>query len=374
MNNVLGSITAIASTTLETLPKSTAAHQELGDILSAARRGATLTRNVLSLLGAARLRRRHSHRPRGQGTRVAAAATLPKSISVRVECQAGDSSIQGDAGELGHLLMNLCLNSADAIDERGTIVVSTRLRQLDGTEGAGAGAGSSSRSRSLTMATESPRRSYPGYSNPTFRQVASRTLGFWAVDGLRHGATVPRGQRHRGRLGRHSGQRGLAHAADAFERAEAQGGARPQGQPGENLLLFVDDEPLLRRAGRRMAKSLGFEAVTAVNGQRRPRGILPRTGSDRGRRARRGDAGDERRTVLPGAQKARPGVADRVCLGFRQESRSAGAAVGTADPVRRQAVRARKSGRCPGGRAHGRAPRQSLGRIGQCAIRLRALG
>jgi CheY-like chemotaxis protein len=33
------------------------------------------------------------------------------------------------------------------------------------------------------------------------------------------------------------------------------------------LVLFVDDEPLLRKAGKRMLKSLGYEAVTASDGR-----------------------------------------------------------------------------------------------------------
>ena len=48
MNNVLGAITATASTALEAHSASSPAHQELVDVLEAARRGETLTRNILS--------------------------------------------------------------------------------------------------------------------------------------------------------------------------------------------------------------------------------------------------------------------------------------------------------------------------------------
>ena len=270
MNNVLGSITAIASTTLETLPKSTAAHQELADILSAARRGATLTRNIL---GFAR---------RGP-TQTAAfridpvvkelesllQRTLPKLISVRVDCEAGDSWIQGDAGQLGHLLMNLCLNSADAIGEQGAIVVSTRLRQLDGTESYGTGPGGfveiAVTDNGRGIAEEVLPRVFEPYFS-TKSQAEHSGLGLSMVYG-----TV---QQHRGGIAIESRPGAGTRVSVVFPTRPAPSGV-PQLKatrvlkvdPEKNLLLFVNDEPLLRRAGQRMAKSLGFEAVTAVNGR-----------------------------------------------------------------------------------------------------------
>jgi signal transduction histidine kinase/FixJ family two-component response regulator len=270
MNNVLGSITAIASTTLETLPKSTPAHQELADILSAARRGATLTRNILGFarrgpteMAAFRID------PVVQELESLLQRTLPKLISVRVECHATDSWIQGDAGQLGHLLMNLCLNSADAIDEQGTIVVSTRLRNLDGTESYGTGPGTfveiAVTDDGHGIAEEILPRVFEPYFS-TKSQTEHSGFGLSMVYG-----TV---QQHRGGIAIESRPGSGTRVSVVLPTRPAPSSvptvktARVLSvDPKKNLLLFVDDEPLLRRAGERMAKSLGFEAVTAINGR-----------------------------------------------------------------------------------------------------------
>jgi signal transduction histidine kinase/CheY-like chemotaxis protein len=271
MNNVLGSITAIASTTLESLPPGSGTHQELSDVLSAARRGATLTRNILSFA-----RRGPTHT---SSFRIDAAVhdlesllqrTLPKRIQVRVECGADEVWVEGDAGQIGHLLMNLCLNSADAIEGTGSITVGTRFVELGSdVHGYGTPPGSyveiavTDDGRGIAPEVL-PRVFEPYFSTKT--QTEHSGLGLSMVYG-----TV---QQHRGGISIKSDVgRGTTVSVVLPTRPRPSSvpkikSARPVPvDPQRNVLLFVDDEPLLRRAGKRMAKSLGFEALTAANGR-----------------------------------------------------------------------------------------------------------
>jgi signal transduction histidine kinase len=132
MNNVLGTITVIASAALRSSDEGSLLRQDLTDISEAARRGATLTRNILSFS-----RRGPAHRAPFRVDEVVAevetllARTLPKHVTLAADCQAKDTWVTGDAGQIAHLLTNLCLNAADAIEHQGDIRVRTRVIQLN---------------------------------------------------------------------------------------------------------------------------------------------------------------------------------------------------------------------------------------------------
>jgi signal transduction histidine kinase/CheY-like chemotaxis protein len=272
MNNVLGAITAIASTALEAHSVDSEAHQELVDVLQTARRGETLTRNILSF---ARRGPTQSVPFRVDAVVVDIETllkrTLPKHIMLTVDCQAGECWVDGDAGQIGHLLTNLCLNSADAIEGRGQIQVSTRPVELDGDQAdkLGTAAGShvelSVSDDGQGIAAEVLTRVFEPYFSTKLQQPHSG-LGLSMVYG-----TV---QQHKGSIAIRStvGQGTtvtvflptLAHAPSESKVRRCHG---TQVGPVRKHLLFVDDEPMLRRAGERIAKSLGFEVLVACDGR-----------------------------------------------------------------------------------------------------------
>jgi signal transduction histidine kinase/CheY-like chemotaxis protein len=272
MNNVLGAITATASTAIEAHSASNPAHQELVDVLEAARRGETLTRNILSFAR----RGPTQSAPFRVDAVVANVATLlkrtlPKHIMLTVDCQAGECWADGDAGQIGHLLTNLCLNSADAIEGHGRIQVSTRPVQLDGDQAKKFGTAPGSHVE-LSVSDDGhgiaaevlPRVFEPYFSTKLDQQHSG--LGLSMVYG-----TV---QQHRGGIAiRTAADQGttvtvvLPILAHAPSESKVRRCLAPQVDPVRNHVLFVDDEPMLRRAGQRIAKSLGFQALVACDGR-----------------------------------------------------------------------------------------------------------
>ena len=126
INNVLAAILGAAELGMEDHSPDSSAHEEFGQIVTAALRGSALTRN---LLGFAR-RGKHRHE------RVVVmhvidevlallARTAPRQIRF-VRAEAGGvaaAAVMGDPGQLSHVIMNLCLNSVDAITGEGTITI-----------------------------------------------------------------------------------------------------------------------------------------------------------------------------------------------------------------------------------------------------------
>jgi signal transduction histidine kinase/CheY-like chemotaxis protein len=272
INNVIGAITAITSTTLPELPPGTPGRREMQHILAAARRGTTLTRN---LLGFAR-----QDAPKNEPfsldevvfeVEALLRRTLSKSIQFIVRCDCPHWNVVGDSGLVSHALMNLCLNSADAIEGRGSIVVETRPLNLDEAGASayrvepGAYTELAVRDDGHGMTPEVLERIFePFFSTKSTKRRSG--LGLSMVY-----STV---QQHRGGLNVTSqpGQGTLITVVlPAHEQRPDAAIPRvrkvPTVNPERRIALFVDDEPLLRRAGKRMLVSLGYEVLLASNGR-----------------------------------------------------------------------------------------------------------
>ena len=133
INNVLAAILGVAELGMEDHDPSSEVHAEFHDILTAAQRGAALTRN---LLGFAR-RGKHRHEAVVL-TRVVdevlalLGRTAPRRIKLTRAFAEGidTAAVMGDPSQLGQVVMNLCLNAIDAIPDAGSIVVGVRLCRL----------------------------------------------------------------------------------------------------------------------------------------------------------------------------------------------------------------------------------------------------
>jgi signal transduction histidine kinase/CheY-like chemotaxis protein len=272
VNNVLGAITAVASAVLAARPGDAEIQQELADIVSTARRGETLTRNIMSFArnGTARCAPFRVDLVVAEVQRLLT-HVLPKHVDLRVSCRAGDCWVDGDAGQFGHLLMNLCLNSAEAIDRHGQIEVATGPVDLDAEQARSLGAGVGHHVE-LTVRDDGcgiP----PAALSRVFEPYFSTKLHL-EHSGL--GLSVAYGtvRRHRGAISIQSvvGQ-GTAITVVLPAREpppnESNLGRNllPEVDPARSLLLFVDDEPVLRRAGQRIGRSLGFEVLAVSDGR-----------------------------------------------------------------------------------------------------------
>ncbi|HET9956176.1 MAG TPA: response regulator, partial [Polyangiaceae bacterium] len=193
-----------------------------------------------------------------------------KNIDFRAACGCSDWAVLGDLGLMSNALMNLCLNSADAITERGTIVIETKLIELAEAAALAFGVPPGSylelavRDDGYGMAPEVLARAFePFFSTKDSKRRSG--LGLPMV----YGAV----QQHRGGLKIESepgrGTR-VQIVLPAYQRLSAPAPEKAKKTPvvssSRPLALFVDDEPLLRKAGKRMLSGLGYEVVLASNG------------------------------------------------------------------------------------------------------------
>lgn len=272
MNNVLGTITVIASAALRGQAVDSPTRQDLADILESARRGATLGRNILSFSRSGPTQNAPFHVDAVvTDVETLLVRTLPKHVTCAMDCSATNAWVSGDAGQIGHLLTNLYLNAADAIERHGQIQVRTRLVDLNDEQGARFGT-APGQYVELTVSDDGrgispedlPRVFEPYFSTKSSEQHSG--LGLAMVYG-----TV---KQHHGGISIHSvvGEGTtvtvvLPTLTEPPHEAKAHDPLRVSVDPARNRLLFVDDEAMIRQAGQRIASYLGFEVLVASHGR-----------------------------------------------------------------------------------------------------------
>ncbi|MBP6630465.1 MAG: response regulator [Kofleriaceae bacterium] len=124
MNNVLAAVVGLAEAGMESCPPGSGPREDFGAILSAAQRGASLTRD---LLGFAR-RGKHRHEAVIVATLVEEvvamlARTARRRVRFVTEFDETVGAVLGDPGQLSQVVMNLCLNAIDASAEGGLVTI-----------------------------------------------------------------------------------------------------------------------------------------------------------------------------------------------------------------------------------------------------------
>lgn len=271
MNNVLGVITSIASLASDRIEAGSSLSQDITDILSAARRGSALTRN---LLGFARQGTRFTERFRMENTLDSITHLLRRTISKQIDLKLETSfeldDIVGDQGQLSHVLMNVCINALDALQGRGAIIIRASNTRIDADlalkhdipEG-----------RYIELSVEDngagiPPDVLPHVFEPFFSTKSSNErsgLGLSMVYGTvrDHGGAVTIDSA----VGCGTKVRVLL-PSQVSRPASVSPAAVRAVRPTETrrTILLVDDEPLLRSAARRTIKGMGFDALVAANG------------------------------------------------------------------------------------------------------------
>lgn len=130
-NNILSSILGAASMMKRKLKESDAWFPYVDIMEAASRRGAALTRQLLTFA------RKNSVyvRPLDMNAIVhetlrLVEPTIPKAIQVHTELSADSVVVSGDEGQLQQALLNLCINARDAMPLGGTISISTAPVEL----------------------------------------------------------------------------------------------------------------------------------------------------------------------------------------------------------------------------------------------------
>jgi two-component system, cell cycle sensor histidine kinase and response regulator CckA len=271
-NNVLMAIRGHTELLLERLPASGAEHADMRQILGAAERATTLTRQLLAFGRKQVLNARHVD----LGEAAAGAVELLRPliqprISLAVAAEAGLPAAIADPAQVEQVLVNLILNARDAIVDRGEISLTATVAQVDhadlGSEQVEPGlyAGITVADTGSGMTEEIRARMFEPFF--TTKEVGEGSgLGLSTVYGIvRQGGgfidvvTEP----------------GLGTSITAYLPAVAAAGAAPPPGPKAELsvppspgrVLVVDDEDSVREVCAAMLGRLGYQVETAHDGE-----------------------------------------------------------------------------------------------------------
>jgi signal transduction histidine kinase/CheY-like chemotaxis protein len=127
MNNVLGAILGIASFLQEMRPEGEHLGKAADTIVKAANRGAELVRNLLRFARQEPIRRNNLDLNSlvGDVAQLLERTTLAK-INLALDLAPALRPVSGDPSSLTHSLMNICVNSVDAMPNGGTLTMRTR--------------------------------------------------------------------------------------------------------------------------------------------------------------------------------------------------------------------------------------------------------
>ncbi len=270
MNNVLASISVLAEVMCEDLPADSPHRSDTADILSAAKRGADLTRNLLAF--GRKGKYREEDVPLNTVVRDVEqllVRTLRKETRVEVVAAEGRLAAIGDPSQLTHALLNICINASDAMDGAGTIRIVTERATLSDKDVARLGLAPAPyvvvrvEDHGCGMDEETRRRAFEPFF--TTKPVGRGTgLGLSMVYGTM--------QSHKGAVEIESkigaGTTLSLYLPAAGAAADARSPPAPvMTRAQHGTVLVVDDEPLVRSTTNRAMTRLGYHVVLADGGQ-----------------------------------------------------------------------------------------------------------
>ncbi len=131
-NNLLTVIRSYSQMVLETLDPSTANHEDLTEVVAAADRAATLTKQLLAF---SRKQAQHWQSLRVDGIVTEMERMLQRLIGTSaeliVDVASATAQVEGDKGQIEQVIMNLVVNARDAMPNGGRITVMTRDVHLE---------------------------------------------------------------------------------------------------------------------------------------------------------------------------------------------------------------------------------------------------
>lgn len=241
-------------------------------IRSSARRGADIVRQLLTFAKGAEGERasvQTSHLITEMQSIMA--GTFPKNIRLATKCDRNLPTVLGDATQLHQILMNFCVNAREAMPRGGTLTLEARRVQMDGISAASIPDASpgdyvvlSASDTGTGIAPEMIDRIFEPFF--TTRTPDKGTgLGLSTVMGIvkGHGGFL-NVQSEPGRGSKFSAYLPVNHGVEdppaPVTRPDEQFGG--QGE----LILFVDDEAVLRTVAGEVLRRMNFKAVTATDG------------------------------------------------------------------------------------------------------------
>jgi len=240
-------------------------------------------------------------------------ATVPPNIEVHAHFECDECNVAADETQMQQVLMNLCTNAVQAMGEEGHLEIGLTLIDLKEEEIDAASSATPGRYLHITVKDDGPgmvpevrERIFEPFF--TTKGVGKGTgLGLSVVHGIVRG--------HHGMV-RVESEVGVGTTFHIDLPAVDEGGgeptadSRPQSIPrGDEVILLVDDEEVLRDVGRRQLELLGYRVTTASDGDQALALLQEREGrfdlliTDR---SMPGMAGDELARMVHGADPTLP--------------------------------------------------------------------
>jgi signal transduction histidine kinase/CheY-like chemotaxis protein len=273
-NNILTAILGSASVALRTIPSENPARDGIENIVSAARRAANLTRQMLAYSGKGHF----EVRPINLSEHVREIAqlletTVPKKVQLRLELARDLPAVEVDIAHLQQIVMNLVINAAEAIgDESGTVLVVTGVQDVGpsyvSSSAALFSADALAPGRYVFLEVEDTGHGMDDATkakifDPFFTtKFAGRGLGLAAVLGIvrSHQAAIE----VRSTPGKGSTFRVFFRASGEVAAHAEECGDGSYSNSG--LVLIIDDDAGARKALRRALELFGFTVEEAVDG------------------------------------------------------------------------------------------------------------
>ncbi len=272
-NNLLCGILGSADLAMLDLPREHPVHESLEQIRESSQRATELCRQLLAYAGKGRF----VVEPLDlsalvEGMAQLLAVSIKKKVVLRYHLERSLPAIEGDATQLRQVVLNLLVNSAEAIGERsGAITLTTGAMECDAEylkttyldqdlapgsyvflEVADTGDG---------MDEETQQRLFDPFFTTKF---TGRGLGLAATLGIvkgHHGTIKVYSE-----LGQGTTIKILLPRSDRSA-AQATNGLATPGWRGSGLVLLIDDEETVRSVGKRLLERLGFEVLLAADGR-----------------------------------------------------------------------------------------------------------
>jgi signal transduction histidine kinase/ActR/RegA family two-component response regulator len=267
MNNVLGAILGLAEEVGDGL--NGRKRESVDQILLAARRGTDLTRNLLGFSRRGQYRKEQLELSSVvESVVLLLSRTLPSGIELTT-ANASRSAVDGDRAQLSQALVNLCINSRDAMNGAGRLHIAVADSLLAGDEARAHGL-PDGRYVSMTVSDTGcgmDRQTRSRMFEPFFttkEQGRGTGLGLAMVYGTitAHGGAIA--------VDTEPGRgTSIAIHLPAAERAAARAPALPAAPDhagAGGVVLLVDDEEMLRAVTRRALERVGYEVIEARNG------------------------------------------------------------------------------------------------------------
>lgn len=273
MNNLLGAIMGLSSSLESILTPEDAMRKDIREILAACRKGRDLTRDLLGFARKGKYRKqRFILNQVVLETQNILSRTIPRTVVLNVQLSEDLWAVEGDTGQIGHAIMNVCINALDAMRGRGALVISTKNETVteeaaQKTQDLAPGkyvllevndTGAGMDAKTLEAAFE------PFFT--TKPQGKGTGLGLAMVYGTvrNHGGAVTL----HSQIGKGTHVRIYLPARDA-EQADPKPISRPPVQNARTgaTIMLVDDEPMIRSAGQRLLDRLGYKAIIVGSGE-----------------------------------------------------------------------------------------------------------